>query len=379
MRVVVVAGARPNFIKVAPIVAELRSKDHETYLVHTGQHYDARMSQAFFDELDLPRPSHYLRVGSGSHAQQTARAMAAFEPVLADVRPDWVVVVGDVNSTLACALVVAKLKEPLGCRLAHVEAGLRSGDWTMPEEVNRVLTDRVSDLLLSPSSDALSNLLQEGISRKVVFAGNVMIDTLLAKLPAAREAGVARRLGFQRGEFALVTVHRPPNVDDPEALSCLLDGLATLGRAIPVVFPIHPRTRDRITRFRFDARLESLHVLEPLGYIDMLSLLDDAGVVLTDSGGIQEETTVLGVPCLTLRERTERPVTIEQGTNRLVQWPLSTPGIMDAVAAARSRGRVAVGERSPHGWDGRAAQRIVDAMERYVPADSLLSEPTVVR
>ena len=365
LRVLVVAGARPNFVKVAPILAELRRRGHEAVLVHTGQHYDAALSDAFFADLGIPRPDFHLRAGSGSHAAQTARVMESFEPVLLEVRPDWVVVVGDVNSTLACALVAAKLKEEAGCRVAHVEAGLRSGDWRMPEEVNRVLTDRLSDLLLTHSADALPNLRAEGIaSARVRFVGNVMVDSLLGRLEAARALDLPARLGLSRGGYAAATVHRPSNVDAPAALRTVLESLAAVARDLPVVLPLHPRTRQRVAAAGLDRLLAGVVAVEPLGYLEMLSLLDGAAVALTDSGGVQEETTALGVPCVTLRENTERPVTLEAGTNRLAPWPLTPAGVAETVRAARAGGRAAPGSRRPPGWDGRAAARVVAALER---------------
>jgi UDP-N-acetylglucosamine 2-epimerase (non-hydrolysing) len=367
-RVLVVAGARPNFMKVAPVLRALRAAGTPGVLVHTGQHYDARMSDAFFQELDIPEPDHHLGVGSGSQAVQTARVMEAFEPVLLQVRPDWVVVVGDVNSTLACALVTAKLREELGCRIAHVEAGLRSGDWRMPEEVNRVLTDRLSDLLLTPSRDALPNLLAEGLpAERVAFVGNVMIDTLVAQLPAARALDAAGSLGVPRGGYALATLHRPSNVDDPAALGAVLGALQAVSRELPVVLPLHPRTRARVAEFGLEGRLAGVRVTEPLGYRAMQSLTDGAAVVLTDSGGVQEETSWLGVPCVTLREGTERPVTLTEGTNRLAPWPLTAEGVFAAAREAAACGRAPEGTRVPEGWDGRAAERIVAAL-RDAPA-----------
>jgi len=363
MKVLVVAGARPNFIKVAPILRAVRAAGHHGVLVHTGQHYDARMSDAFFRDLDIPEPHYHLGVGSGSHARQTARLMEAFEPVLLEARPDWLVVVGDVNSTLACALVAVKLKEETGSRIAHVEAGLRSGDWRMPEEVNRVVTDRISDLLLTPSRDALPNLRAEGIpEERVVFVGNVMIDSLLHHLDRARALDVAGGLGLARGEYALATVHRPSNVDTPAALRAVLESLAAIAREIPLVFPLHPRTRRRAEDFGLSGLLDGVRTTEPVSYLEMLSLADGAAVVVTDSGGVQEETTVLGVPCVTLREQTERPVTLTEGTNRMAPWPLSAAGVLGAFREARAAGRLAPGERSPEGWDGRAGERIVAAL-----------------
>ncbi len=357
MRVLVVAGARPNFMKVAPILRALAARGDTPVLVHTGQHYDASMSDAFFRDLALPEPDFHLEVGSGSHAQQTARVMERFEPVLEEVRPDWVVVVGDVNSTLACALVAAKRREDLGCLIAHVEAGLRSRDWRMPEEVNRVLTDRVSDLLLTPSRDAHPNLRAEGIEEeRIRFVGNVMIDTVLHQLPRARELDLPGRLGVERGRYALATLHRPSNVDDPRALEAVLSALAGVAAKMPVVLPLHPRTRARAEAFGLGAQLAGLRVLEPLGYREMLSLTDGAAVVLTDSGGLQEETTALGVPCVTLREQTERPVTVSHGTNRLAPWPLTRDGVLASYADALARGRGAPSQ--PEGWDGEAAVRV---------------------
>ena len=363
MRCIVVAGARPNFMKVAPILTALEASGHQGVLVHTGQHYDPVMSDAFFHDLDLPEPDFHLGVGSGSHAKQTARVMEAFEPVLLDVRPDWVIVVGDVNSTLACALVVTKLKFELGCGLAHVEAGLRSHDWRMPEEVNRVLTDRVADLLLTPSRDADANLAKEGIfPERVVFVGNVMIDTLLQQLPAARELDLAGSLGLARRKYAVVTLHRPSNVDDLPTLGTILAALAEIAGKLPVVFPIHPRTRKNIMAAGLEARLTDMHVIEPLGYRAMLSLVDGAGVVITDSGGLQEETTALGIPCVTLREQTERPITVTEGTNRLAPWPLTVEGIRATVREAFESGRLGDAGSRPEGWDGRASERVVSAL-----------------
>lgn len=372
MRVLVVAGARPNFMKVAPILRALAAEGHEGVLVHTGQHYDARMSDAFFSDLELPEPDHHLGVGSGTHAVQTARVMESFEPVLHQVRPDWVVVVGDVNSTLACSLVASKLREELGCRIAHVEAGLRSHDWRMPEEVNRVLTDRLSDLLLTPSRDANPNLLGEGIAGdRIHFVGNVMIDTLLHQLPRARQLDLPGRLGLERGRYAVSTLHRPSNVDDPDTLSAVLEALARVADEMPVAIPLHPRTRKNADTFGLGPLLERLLVLEPLAYREMLSLTEGAAVVLTDSGGLQEETTALGIPCVTLREQTERPVTITHGTNRLAPWPLTQEGVLQSFREALESPGAAAGSR-PEGWDGDAAGRIVTALaSAAVPRRSL--------
>jgi len=350
-------------MKVAPILSALADGGHEGVLVHTGQHYDAQMSDTFFRDLDLPDPDFHLEVGSASHAVQTARVMEAFEPVLREVRPDWVVVVGDVNSTLACALVAAKLKEELGCRVAHVEAGLRSNDWRMPEEVNRVLTDRLSDALLIPSRDAEANLVREGIDpERIDFVGNVMIDTLLSQLPKARELDMPGRLGLERGNYVLSTLHRPSNVDDPGSLAAVLHALAEVSAEMPVVLPIHPRTKKNAAAFGLQDDLARLQVIEPVGYREMISLTDGAAVVLTDSGGVQEETTVLGVPCVTLREQTERPVTVTEGTNRLAPWPLTSDGVVGAWREALATRRGEVGAVVPEGWDGRAGERVMAAL-----------------
>jgi UDP-N-acetylglucosamine 2-epimerase (non-hydrolysing) len=289
--------------------------------------------------------------------------MMGFEPVLVSIRPHWVIVVGDVNSTLACALTTAKLKRELGCRLAHVEAGLRSGDWGMPEEVNRVLTDRVSDLLFTPSHDALPNLLAEGISpERVVFVGNVMIDAVFSHLAAAQALAVPARLGLAREGYVLATLHRPSNVDQPVTLRVVLEALVEVSDRLPVVLPLHPRTRANIEAFRLDDLARPLRTCPPLGYTEMLSLSEAAAVVLTDSGGLQEETTALGVPCVTLRQVTERPVTVERGTNRMAPWPLTVSGVVRSFEAALASGRPGVGARCPEGWDGHAAERVVEAL-----------------
>ena len=355
-RVLLVVGARPNFMKIAPIVREL-ARNPETFswtLVHTGQHYDAAMSEVFFKELGLPRPDVDLGVGSGTHAQQTAAIMAAFEPVLLQHAPDLVLVVGDVNSTIACALVAAKL----GVRVAHVEAGLRSFDRTMPEELNRILTDQLSDLLFITEGSAKENLTREGIDpARVHFSGNVMIDTLLSHAAEARRRGVPASHGLTPGEYVVLTLHRPSNVDEDRTFAGLMDALAEITRELPVVFPVHPRTRPALRRSPTAAGLIDtgvLRLLDPLGYLDFLGLMTDAAVVLTDSGGVQEETTVLGVPCLTLRTSTERPATIAEGTNLLVGT--DPVRILDAWRQVRGSRRAA---RVPRLWDGKAAERIV--------------------
>jgi UDP-N-acetylglucosamine 2-epimerase (non-hydrolysing) len=354
-------------MKVAPILRAARAASADAVLVHTGQHYDESMSDTFFRQLELPEPDYHLGVGSASHAVQTARVMEAFEPVLYKERPDWVVVVGDVNSTLACALVAVKLKEEVGCRIAHVEAGLRSSDWRMPEEVNRVLTDRISDLLLTPSEDALPNLLAEGIpAERVVFVGNVMIDTLLYSLSRARQLGYPKSLGLL-GRYAIATLHRPSNVDSAPMLRSVLEGLRRVATHFPVVLPLHPRTRQNIDALGSGDHLGKIRCLEPLGYLEMLALTDAASVVLTDSGGLQEETTALGVSCITLREQTERPITVTHGTNRLIPWPPTPTQIEEAAIDAAKSERVEPGKRSPPGWDGHAAERVVAELCRTSP------------
>ena len=357
MKILHVVGARPNFVKIAPIYREVAERpDLEQVLVHTGQHYDDEMSGVFFEEFGLPAPDRNLEVGSATHAVQTAEAMKRFEPVLDEEAPDWVVVVGDVNSTLAATVVAVKK----GIRVAHVEAGLRSFDRTMPEEINRVLTDQVADLLLTPSPDGDENLIREGVDPdRIRFVGNVMIDTLVRLLPRAREAwpGLRDRLDLP-DRFTLVTLHRPGNVDRPAKLAGILDALSALGRDLPVVFPVHPRTRNRIEEFGLDDRVgEHVRLLDPLGYIEFIALTAQSALVVTDSGGIQEETTYLGTPCLTVRPNTERPVTITEGTNRLVDADREAilSAAREALADETEPGR-------PELWDGRTAARIVDAL-----------------
>ncbi len=350
-------------MKVAPVLAQLR-KDARVrqVLVHTGQHYDPKMSDVFFQDLGMPAPDAHLGAGGGSHAQQTAKIMVEVEPVILREEPDVVVVAGDVNSTVAVALVAAKL----GVAVAHIEAGLRSWDWRMPEEVNRVLTDRMSDLLFTPSRDADENLAKEGIDPgRVHFVGNVMIDSLHAALPRARESRIHQQLGVRKGEYALATLHRPSNVDEPAALERLLVALAEVSGRIPVVFPVHPRTRARLS---VDASLRAraegargLKLADPIGYLDFLALTANARLVMTDSGGIQEETTALGVPCLTVRHNTERPVTVEVGSNTLVG---TDPAQVVPAAVAVLEGRGKKG-RVPDLWDGRAAERIARILVRF--------------
>jgi UDP-N-acetylglucosamine 2-epimerase (non-hydrolysing) len=356
VKILSVVGGRPNFPKIAPILeAMAEAPEIASRLVHTGQHYDHAMSQAFFEDLAMPTPDFFLGAGSGSHAEQTAKVMIAFEKVLLDAQPDLVVVVGDVNSTLAAAVVAAKCLVPV----AHVEAGLRSGDRTMPEEINRILTDHCSDYLFTHSDDADANLRGEGIAGEKIFpVGNVMIDTLRKCEALARRRRAAEQFGLAAQGYALLTLHRPSNVDDSAAFARILDGLEAVLARLPVLFPIHPRSRRRLEEFGLGARLArfgGLRLIEPLGYLTFLSLMMDARLVLTDSGGIQEETTALGVPCLTLRENTERPVTVRVGTNRLVGT--------DPERLAREARRIIEGG-GPRGslpplWDGQAARRIV--------------------
>jgi UDP-N-acetylglucosamine 2-epimerase (non-hydrolysing) len=357
---VVVAGARPNFVKVAPLIRELEARaaaGHAvtTRFVHTGQHYDAALSQSFIDDLQLPAPHHCLEVGSASHAAQTGAVMERFEDVCVREAPDVAVVVGDVNSTMACALVGAKL----GVVVAHVEAGLRSYDRTMPEEINRVVTDHVSDILFAPSEDGRVNLQAEGISPERVFVvGNIMVDSLLAQRRRAASASVRATLGLEERRFAVLTLHRPSNVDDPERLAGLLESIGTL--PVPVIFPVHPRTRKRLDDFAMAGRIDgsNLRLVDPLGYLSFLDLVDHSAVVLTDSGGLQEETTVLGVPCLTLRENTERPITVTEGTSLLVGTNPSR--IREAAMAALSG--AGKGGTVPQLWDGHTAGRIADVL-----------------
>jgi UDP-N-acetylglucosamine 2-epimerase (non-hydrolysing) len=338
-------------MKVKPVVDSLERRGARVHIVHTGQHYCDSMSAVFFEELGLRPPDHFLGVGSGTHGEQTAGVILALEPVVHDLKPDVVVVVGDVNSTLAAALVAAKACVPV----AHVEAGLRSGDWTMPEEVNRVVTDRVSTHLFAPSADAVDNLLGEGVARtRIHLVGNVMIDTLLSNLDRACRRDVLRDLGLRPHEYGLVTLHRPGNVDDPTTLRTLVDALRAVSARCPLVFPAHPRTKARLDAM---SRLHDLCVIDPLGYLDFVALEASARLVLTDSGGVQEETTVLGVPCLTLRETTERPITVTEGTNTVVGRDPAT--IEATVRRVLSDG---VPPRRPALWDGHAGERIAEVL-----------------
>ena len=359
MRILHVVGARPNFMKAAPIIREMTlfPGEFQQLLLHTGQHYEPEMSKIFFDELGLPKPDINLEVGSGSHAWQTAQIMTLSEPVMLDFQPDWVVVYGDVNSTLAVTLVCSKL----GIKVAHVEAGLRSFDRSMPEEINRLVTDQIAELLFTPSGDADRNLAREGIAEERIYlVGNVMIDTLVQLLPQAKEewAHLAERYPYER--YILVTLHRPSNVDHPDTLSQVMSALEEISLEVPIIFPVHPRTRARIDKFGFRGDNPGFHLLEPLGYLEFLALQIHASLVLTDSGGIQEETTYLGVPCLTMRANTERPVTIQLGTNQLVESKKNSllKAINKNLSAPKSQRNL------PLYWDGHTASRVVQVFQQ---------------
>jgi UDP-N-acetylglucosamine 2-epimerase (non-hydrolysing) len=360
-----IVGARPNFMKMAPLYRELSlySENYESLIIHTGQHYDEKMSKLFFNDLDMPKPAAYLNVGSGSHGKQTAMIMERYEDLLlAGDKPDLVIVAGDVNSTIACALVAKKLYIPV----AHLEAGLRSYDDRMPEEINRVLTDRISDLLLTPSLDANKNLEKEGIDpEKIYFVGNIMIDSLVAHKDKAENSNIFHQLNMVPNEkYALVTLHRPSNVDEYEGLKMLLTSLEKIGRKIKIIFPMHPRTRKNIYELGLSFFLNTdsdVIFTEPLGYLDFLKLEMNAKFILTDSGGIQEESTYFGVPCLTLRENTERPITITEGTNHLVD--LNVESIVNSVRKI-IEGNVKQG-KIPKYWDGKTAKRIVKVLDEW--------------
>jgi UDP-N-acetylglucosamine 2-epimerase (non-hydrolysing) len=368
-KIVHVVGARPNFMKIAPVIAALRTQPWiDQRLVHTGQHYDEQMARVFFHELGLPRPDRDLEVGSGSQAEQTAAVMVRFERVIDEERPDLVVVVGDVNSTLAATLVAAKAGVPV----AHVEAGLRSFDLTMPEEINRIVTDRLASILLTPSADGDDNLRREGVPESRIFCvGNVMIDTLLRHRAQAPWDRVRGSLGLEPRRYAVLTLHRPANVDAPERLVTLLDRLAPIAASMPVIFPIHPRTAKRLEEHGLRGAASRLQLVAPLGYLDFLALTDHAACVLTDSGGIQEETTVLGVPCFTIRDNTERPVTIECGTNTLVGADARDlpAAFADFQATGGKRGRV------PPLWDGRAGERVAEVVAAALGGQAATVQP----
>ena len=358
IKIICVCGARPNFMKIAPIMRAFSdSGNFETLLVHTGQHYDKKMSHLFFDELNIPKPDINLEVGSGSHAVQTAEVMKRFEPVVQDFEPNYVLVVGDVNSTIACGLVAVKL----GVKLIHVEAGLRSFDRDMPEEINRVLTDSISDLLFITEQSGIDNLKNEGVAdQRVHFVGNVMIDTLLANKEKADKSTILDDMTLDKKGYAVVTLHRPSNVDDLEKFDQIITAFEKIERDIKLIFPIHPRTRNNIKDTDLGKRVEAMSnlvLLEPVGYLDFLCLTSNAALVMTDSGGIQEETTILGVPCMTLRENTERPSTITEGTNRLVH--IDTQDILNNYNEIKEAG-FDVSGKIPKFWDGKAAERIAE-------------------
>lgn len=359
-RILLVVGARPNFMKIAPIIDAMQPhKDRfEPILVHTGQHYDANMSQVFFDELGLPAPDINLEVGSGSHAQQTAQVMQRFEPTLLKFAPDIIIVPGDINSTLACALVASKL----GVKIAHLEAGLRSFDRSMPEEINRVLTDQISDLLFTPSPDADANLRQEGIAAdKIHFVGNIMIDTLVRLLPKAEKRWPQLMERYHLEKFILVTLHRPANVDQPETLTEILNALNQIASDIPILFPIHPRTSKQIETLQLPINRQKIQLVQPLSYLDFLAVQAHATLVVTDSGGVQEETTYLGIPCLTVRANTERPITVVQGTNQLIKDVKAD--LVNAICNLLEQGRKRQADyQPPPYWDGHTGQRIVDIL-----------------
>ncbi|MGE0485911.1 MAG: non-hydrolyzing UDP-N-acetylglucosamine 2-epimerase [Gammaproteobacteria bacterium] len=366
MKLLLVAGARPNFMKIAPVIREIRRRpaQFDYVLVHTGQHYDEGMSDVFFRDLEIPAPHHHLEVGSGSHAAQTAAIMTKFEPVLSAEKPDCVMVFGDVNSTLACSIVAKKLCYPV----AHVEAGLRSGDMAMPEEINRIVTDSITDFFFVTEPSGVRNLAHEGKDAAQVFhVGHVMIDNLFFEVERLDREGLsmaATTLKPASGEFGVMTLHRPSNVDDPATLRGIFEALATVAARLPLIFPVHPRTRSSMERHGLNLPA-GITAVPPLGYREFLDLWRDARLVLTDSGGLQEESTALGVPCLTLRHNTERPVTVEEGTNRLVG---SDPGaIVEAAMEVLARQRGAAPARRPALWDGKASERILDHIAEAAP------------
>jgi UDP-N-acetylglucosamine 2-epimerase (non-hydrolysing) len=365
MKVINVASARPNFMKVAPLLREYKKhRQIDAKLLHTGQHYDYEMSRIFFDELGIPEPDFHLGVGSGSHAEQTAEVMVELEKVLQEERPDWIVVVGDVNPTMACTIVANKM----GIKVAHVEAGLRSYDRKMPEEINRVLTDSIADLLFTPSIDGNMNLIKEGIAEeKICFVGNIMIDTLYNMRERSNESIILADLKLKAKGYGLITLHRPSNVDRKDTFTGFVEVLEQTCKELPLVWPVHPRSAKQAKRFGLWKRLKAvkrLHLLEPVGYKDNVHLMNNARLVLTDSGGIQEETTALGIPCLTARENTERPITITEGTNTLVGTDKNT--ILNHIEKYIRNGAISGKNLAkPIYWDGKTSKRIVEALINY--------------
>lgn len=361
IKLALICGARPNFMKIAPLMFAIdkHNKDKKRkikidhLLIHTGQHYDVKMSEAFFRDLNIPAPDYNLEVGSGSHAVQTAEIMIRFENICLQEKPDWIIVVGDVNSTMACTIVASKL----GIRVAHVEAGLRSFDRQMPEEINRLVTDALADLLLTPSTDADKNLLREGVRKdKIMFVGNIMIDTLLTNVEKARQLRPYDRYGLKQKQYVFVTLHRPSNVDNKNSLSIIIKHLVALSKKMPVIFPMHPRTRKNLIAYGLHDNIlkaKNMIICDPIGYHETIGLVDQSAFVLTDSGGLQEETTVLGIPCLTLRPNTERPVTITHGTNKLTTLKSLNDDMKALFNGKRKKSRI------PELWDGHTAERII--------------------
>ena len=364
LKIVSIAGARPNFMKVSPIIRAIEAHNSlkkepfiDHILVHTGQHYDEKMSKLFFDELEIPKPQYNLEVGSGSHAVQTAEIMKRFEPVVIEEKPDYVLVVGDVNSTIACALVAKKL----GVKIIHVEAGLRSFDMEMPEEINRILTDSISDILFTTEVSGEINLLSMGIAKeRIHFVGNVMIDTLLTHKERASRSTILTDMHVKPQQYAIVTLHRPSNVDDQTTFGGIMTALNKIACTVPVIFPVHPRTKKRLSEWDIPYS-DAIRFIEPLGYINFLRLISEARIVLTDSGGIQEETTVLGVPCVTLRNNTERPVTVTEGTNHLAG--ITSETILKVTKQVLTGWKKPA--RLPEFWDGKAAERIIRIITRF--------------
>lgn len=366
-KLALICGARPNFMKIAPLIVAIKKHNNDKkkkikidhILIHTGQHYDVQMSEAFFRDLNIPAPDFNLEVGSGSHALQTAEIMIRFEKICLQENPDWIIVVGDVNSTMACTIVASKL----GIKVAHVEAGLRSFDRQMPEEINRLVTDALADLLLTPSKDADQNLLREGVSKdRIKFVGNIMIDTLLNHAEKSRQLHPHLKYNLKEKQYIFVTLHRPSNVDNKKSLTVIIKHLTALSKKMPVIFPIHPRTRKNLIAFGLQeniAKTEGLIIIDPIGYHETIGLVDKSAFVLTDSGGLQEETTVLGIPCLTLRPNTERPVTITHGTNKLTTLKTLNEDLATLIAGKCMKNRI------PELWDGKTAERIISILTRH--------------